>query len=172
MVTGDGIKSLLRENLYEALQSRKPVDNVKGWRRKAADDLGVSLATFDNWLYGPTPNNPDSSLPSLENWVALCLYFPGLDVEVLAGVLPGAQRGPDLRSHIRRLRSDIDSIHRRGVHVKDLGRGLLDFPARREGRSVLLCWRVGEASLEFWHETAEGYAGRRKVTDDGLWEEG
>jgi hypothetical protein len=54
-------------------------------------------------------------------------------------------------------------IQRAGVQVKDLDLGLLDFPSLRDGRTVLLCWHVGEDGIEYWHDVDEGFAGRRPV---------
>jgi hypothetical protein len=50
-----------------------------------------------------------------------------------------------------------------GVQVKDLDEGLLDFPARRDGEEVLLCWRVGEPEVAYWHGLDEGFAGRKPL---------
>ena len=50
-----------------------------------------------------------------------------------------------------------------GVLVKDLDRGLLDFPSRREGRDILLCWHVGEEEIRYWHGIDEGFAGRKPI---------
>jgi hypothetical protein len=50
-----------------------------------------------------------------------------------------------------------------GVQVKDLAEGLLDFPAKRGGEDVLLCWKVGEPRVAFWHGLDEGFAGRRPL---------
>lgn len=50
-----------------------------------------------------------------------------------------------------------------GVTLKDLDTGLLDFPAERNGVAVLLCWQVGEESVDFWHGLADGYAGRKPI---------
>jgi hypothetical protein len=72
---------------------------------------------------------------------------------------------------LRDLHAGLEAIRATGAEMKDLKSGLLDFPARREGRPVLLCWRVGEDSLEFWHETGSGFDGRRRVDDDGPWDE-
>jgi hypothetical protein len=74
-------------------------------------------------------------------------------------------------SLVSRLHATLHEIQGHGVQVKDLRKGLVDFPARRAGRPVLLCWQVGEASLRFWHDPESGYAGRRPVDEDGPWEE-
>jgi hypothetical protein len=51
-----------------------------------------------------------------------------------------------------------------GVQIKDYGRGLIDFPAMREGRVVLLCWQMGEGDeLEWWHDLEAGFAGRQPL---------
>ncbi|HEV2618546.1 MAG TPA: DUF2203 domain-containing protein [Acidobacteriaceae bacterium] len=56
--------------------------------------------------------------------------------------------------------AEIDEI---GVMVKDLDQGLLDFPAVLEGRTVLLCWKLGEKEIGFWHSMDEGFAGRKPL---------
>ena len=50
-----------------------------------------------------------------------------------------------------------------GVVVKDIDRGLIDFPALLEGREVFLCWELGEDEVGFWHELDAGYPGRRPL---------
>jgi len=58
--------------------------------------------------------------------------------------------------------AEIDSI---GVQVKDLDIGLLDFPCEVEGKTVLLCWKMGEQSITHWHGTDEGFAGRKLIDE-------
>jgi hypothetical protein len=60
----------------------------------------------------------------------------------------------------------IDRLDELGVLVKDLDLGLLDFPARRAGEEVLLCWHVGEERVEQWHRVDEGFAGRKPIDWD------
>ena len=50
-----------------------------------------------------------------------------------------------------------------GVLLKDIDMGLVDFPSRRDGREVYLCWRKGEPRVAFWHDMDSGYAGRRPL---------
>jgi hypothetical protein len=57
----------------------------------------------------------------------------------------------------------IDEIHQLGVVVKDVDRGLVDFPAVRDGEEVLLCWRLGEEEIGYWHGLEEGFAGRKEL---------
>jgi hypothetical protein len=53
-----------------------------------------------------------------------------------------------------------------GVLVKDLDRGLVDFPALHKGEEVLLCWQVGEEEVAYWHGLEEGFAGRKPLPLD------
>jgi len=59
----------------------------------------------------------------------------------------------------------VAQLDEAGVQVKDLDQGLLDFPALHEGREILLCWRVGEESVAFWHGLDEGFAGRKPIDE-------
>jgi hypothetical protein len=61
------------------------------------------------------------------------------------------------------LEACVDRLQAEGVQVKDVDTGLLDFPAVRDGEEVLLCWRVGEGAIEYWHGLDEGFAGRKPV---------
>ncbi len=69
----------------------------------------------------------------------------------------------ELETSHARLRELLDEITGHGVQVKDLERGLLDFPAERDGQVVLLCWMVGEERIAFWHTTEAGFAGREPL---------
>jgi hypothetical protein len=57
----------------------------------------------------------------------------------------------------------VDELQGLGVQVKDLDRGLVDFPALRDGEEVLLCWQVGEDAVAYWHGLEEGFAGRKPL---------
>jgi hypothetical protein len=57
----------------------------------------------------------------------------------------------------------IERINRAGAIVKDLDAGLVDFPSLRDGEEVLLCWRVGEDEIGWWHGPEDGFAGRRPL---------
>ncbi len=59
-----------------------------------------------------------------------------------------------------------ERLERLGVLVKDLDRGLVDFPALHEGGEVLLCWQVGEDEVAHWHGVDEGFAGRKPLPLD------
>ena len=57
----------------------------------------------------------------------------------------------------------VARIHDVGALVKDLDAGLVDFPATRDGHDVLLCWRLGEDEITFWHGLDEGFSGRKPL---------
>jgi hypothetical protein len=57
----------------------------------------------------------------------------------------------------------VEEIQAHGVQIKDLDVGLLDFPWLREDEVVLLCWRLGEEEIGYWHGMDEGYAGRKPL---------
>ena len=61
------------------------------------------------------------------------------------------------------IRTLIDDIQTFGCIIKDLNVGLLDFPARIDGRDVFLCWRYGESRVEHYHELHTGFSGRQQV---------
>jgi hypothetical protein len=50
-----------------------------------------------------------------------------------------------------------------GIEIKDLERGLCDFPHIRDGRVVYLCWQKGEDAIEWWHDIEAGFAGRQPL---------
>ncbi|EQB63240.1 MAG: hypothetical protein RBG1_1C00001G0819 [candidate division Zixibacteria bacterium RBG-1] len=57
----------------------------------------------------------------------------------------------------------LDKILATGAVVKDLQRGLIDFPHLSEGKEVYLCWQIGEKQVKFWHDLESGYAGRQPL---------
>ena len=63
------------------------------------------------------------------------------------------------------LAATVDELAGRGIQVKDLDRGLVDFPARHpeSGATVLLCWELGEPAVDHWHGLEEGFAGRKPL---------
>lgn len=58
--------------------------------------------------------------------------------------------------------AEIDAI---GVQIKDLQKGLLDFPFQLDGTIVLLCWLQGEPTITHWHSLEGGFAGRQPIDD-------
>jgi hypothetical protein len=66
----------------------------------------------------------------------------------------------------RRMAQLVDEISSHGAEVKDLDTGLVDFPALRGDETVLLCWRLGEDEIGWWHRVEDGFAGRRPLPLD------
>lgn len=79
------------------------------------------------------------------------------------------RHAPEDAERIERLRAalmtEIEAIERLGVQVKDVDTGLVDFPTVHPttGETVLLCWRLGEETIGFWHEIDAGFAGRKPL---------
>ena len=65
----------------------------------------------------------------------------------------------------RALARTIDAIAEHGAEVKDVDEGLIDFPALHRGETVLLCWKLGEDEIRWWHRVEDGFAGRRPVEE-------
>jgi hypothetical protein len=74
-----------------------------------------------------------------------------------------AEADEQLEQAASELAQCIERIQAAGVLIKDLDRGLLDFPALRDGEEILLCWHVGEDEIRYWHGTEEGFAGRKPL---------
>ena len=58
----------------------------------------------------------------------------------------------------------LEKTHRFGCYVKDLDQELFDFYSFHEGREILLCWKVSEPTIRYWHEIYSGYEDRRPVS--------
>ncbi|MDH3315532.1 MAG: DUF2203 domain-containing protein [Gammaproteobacteria bacterium] len=71
----------------------------------------------------------------------------------------------ELRTLMNALRTDLEALHREGCIVKDIGSGLVDWYAQKDGREVFLCWKLGEKSVNFWHELESGFDGRQPVSE-------
>ena len=70
-----------------------------------------------------------------------------------------------LESHVQAAKDSVAEIDAIGVQVKDLDTGLLDFPCQLDGDIVLLCWRLGEGRIDFWHTIEDGFRGRQPIDD-------
>jgi hypothetical protein len=71
-------------------------------------------------------------------------------------------RAAEAANDIAGLVSELEEV---GIQVKDLDQGLIDFPALHPERdeTVLLCWRLGEDAVGYWHGVEEGFAGRKPL---------
>src|SRR6266540_1170174 len=66
----------------------------------------------------------------------------------------------------RSVQATVDEIHALGCELKDVGRGLVDFPARIGPEVAYLCWQRGEDRLGWWHTPEAGFAGRKALTPE------
>lgn len=114
-----------------------------------------------------------SLLPQIRGWLA--------DLQRLRGVLARQDErtagrfalgedigGASAQERVRTLlqfQNLLDEFRRREIEVKDLDRGLIDFPAIIGGREVFLCWEQDEEDIEHWHDLDVGYAGREKLKE-------
>ncbi len=110
-------------------------------------------------------------LPEIRRWLAE-LNCQRAEVERCDQRLNGMNRagqdtGGDTVNHwIRALagmQQMLTEFQRREIVLKDLARGLVDFPAIIGGREVFLCWEADEADIEFWHDLDAGFGGRAEL---------
>jgi hypothetical protein len=77
------------------------------------------------------------------------------------------ERAEQLEVEAQQLAREIDGYQREldelGILLKDRRLGLIDYPSEMDGRRVLLCWRLGEPDVQFWHDVDAGYAGRQPL---------
>lgn len=71
----------------------------------------------------------------------------------------------DLERDVERLQGFIDELQDLGVEFKDPVMGLVDFPAKRDGKEICLCWKLGEPSVDYWHTVESGFQGRQSLND-------
>jgi hypothetical protein len=80
-----------------------------------------------------------------------------------AGTDGGPAHGQDYWDALATLRREVEGLAEEGIILRDPQAGVVDFPSRREGRKVLLCWKVGESRVGYWHPPESGFAGRRPL---------
>jgi len=93
-----------------------------------------------------------------------------VELDLLNGATAGASTGTQvaaLEREIQKLGREIEGFTRElsalGIQLKDPRMGLIDFPTNLDGRRVLLCWHLGEPSIQFWHDEHTGFAGRQPL---------
>jgi hypothetical protein len=68
-----------------------------------------------------------------------------------------------MRGIVDQMQADVAWLDERGIVLRDIATGLLDFPALASGRPVWLCWRLGEDRVAYWHGRDEGFGGRKPL---------
>ena len=111
-------------------------------------------------------------LPEVRRWLKRLVELRGelkkQDERLSALMTPGRDLGGEVVNAWIRAMADIREVllefHKREIQVKDLERGLIDFPAIIGGKEAFLCWEQDEEDIEFWHDLESGYAGRERLT--------
>jgi len=75
----------------------------------------------------------------------------------------GGDEGKQVGVAFLEVRRILGTIEESGILLRDIDRGLVDFPALIDGREVYLCWEVGEDEVDFWHDMDAGYGGREPL---------
>jgi hypothetical protein len=75
----------------------------------------------------------------------------------------GSKKAGEVLADFKRVEDGLKALNELGVAVKDMSTGLIDFPALRDGREILLCWKYDEPAVAYWHDLHSGYAGRQKI---------
>lgn len=70
-----------------------------------------------------------------------------------------------LKTLIDALKVEVDALNDVGCLIKDMDEGIVDWYASRGDRDVLLCWKLGEKEVAFWHDSDTGFAGRRPISE-------
>jgi len=110
-------------------------------------------------------------LPSLRKWLQqlyeLRDWLRQRDTEIEKALGEGRDLGGELINtwikYLCQLQRLLREFQSREIQLKDLDRGLIDFPAIIGGREVFLCWEKDEDDIEFWHDLESGYAGRERL---------
>jgi Uncharacterized conserved protein (DUF2203) len=94
----------------------------------------------------------------------VALGEPALDaISALDANSGGAYPGRDVAGPLVGLSRALGQLDAVDVVVRDVERGLVDFPAIRDGEEIYLCWLLEEDRIRFWHDPDGGFAGRQPL---------
>ncbi len=110
-------------------------------------------------------------IPQLREWLRLLVETRDqlgqldqrLSQRFAGGCDVGGNTANDWVRAVCALKKGLAQFQQREIQVKDLDRGIIDFPALIGGREVFLCWEKDEDDIEFWHDLDAGYAGRERL---------
>jgi len=155
-------------------------------RRVSARNQARVLAALEDWNIDMsrtfTLAEAENLLPVLESLLRSAIQAKALIEEVdaeqqalsnrifvnggtMVDIVSVARRKAERDKALQKAKDAVAEIDATGVQVKDLDMGLLDFPCTVEGRTVLLCWKLGEKGITHWHGTSEGFAGRKPIDE-------
>jgi hypothetical protein len=93
-------------------------------------------------------------------------------VMMMGGLAVDRERAVESRTRrdgaAAQLRVAIEQVQEVGCQIKDLDIGLIDFPTTYRGNEVLLCWKLGEEGIAYWHGVDEGFRGRKPIDQEFL----
>jgi hypothetical protein len=75
----------------------------------------------------------------------------------------GGAEGSAYWEAIRTLRAETEYLAEAGIMLRDAETGLVDFPSERDGETILLCWRLDEDHIGWWHRPETGFPGRQPL---------
>jgi len=127
------------ENHYNLRQARALLPKIRKWLRRLVE-LRDEIEKYDQKLSELMAPGRDVGGDVVNAWVKSL-------VEVKAVLL---------------------EFHRRDIQIKDLDRGLIDFPSIIDDKEVFLCWELEEDDIGFWHDLDSGYAGREPLSGEEL----
>lgn len=119
---------------YTREEARKLLPEIRGWLQAIAERR-ERLHALDQPLAAKLAGGADLGGPAVDRWLRTLTEIQDLLLE----------------------------FRRREIQIKDLDRGLIDFPAILDGKEVFLCWEQDEEDIEFWHDLEAGYAGREPL---------
>ncbi len=119
---------------YTRDEANALLPQIRGWLKRIGQ-LREELQTYDKRLSSLMAKGNDLGGLLVNDWVQKLAATKGL----------------------------LDEFNSRQIMIKDLERGLIDFPAIIGGREVFLCWEQDEDRVEFWHDLDSGYAGRERL---------
>jgi len=92
------------------------------------------------------------------------IHYPQLrDIKERRLTDAGFPNSPEYLQRSAFLSEILAKISSTGVVLKDISRGLVDFPHLSEGKEILLCWELGEEEVLYWHDIYSGYDGRQNL---------
>lgn len=124
------------------------------------------------WQYSKhyTREEARALLPQIRVWLAkLALNRERLKrhEQQMQGQLTTSDLGGKLVNSWVRLLADVNDLveefQNREIEIKDLDRGLIDFPAFIGGKEVFLCWEKDDEDIDYWHDLTSGYGGRERL---------
>lgn len=119
---------------YTCAEARALLPQIRNWLGRL-NRLRQELERFDRRLSGMAEQGNDIGGETVNNWIRVLA-----DTQEL-----------------------LSEFQRREIFIKDIERGLVDFPAIVGDKEVFLCWEQDEDSVEFWHDLETGFGGRERL---------